>query len=397
MKKVLLSILSVSVVSGCSYLKKEPDGYDAAGNQLHGMKEPGVKNYYKIGKPYKVDGKWYTPAPVDRYAESGVSSWYGHGFHGLPTANGEIFDQYKLTAAHKTLPLPSILKVTNLDNGRTVNVRVNDRGPFVGDRLIDVSYRAAQVLGFDAKGLTRVKLEYLPQESQIAALQAGARPDQLRNINQIATAAGDAGYANNYNQPGFTQAATQEFTPQPSNAVQVQPLQAAGNNSFQSASGVPQATSFANNEQTVPLSGTVPTGVVANGSSNVYGSGNFTPAPTGGNASSNYESGFTQSPVYGDQSSYSNNTYTPSMQTAAPLANGQIFVQAGAFSNPQSAQQLVSQLQNSGQNAFVANTTVDGQQFYRVRMGPVANVNDAETMVTRALNSGAADARVVVE
>lgn len=104
-------------------------------------------------------GGGITRPPIPNYDEVGIASWYGPKFHGRPTANGEIYDMNALTAAHTTLPLPSIVRVTNLENGRSMLLRVNDRGPFVKGRLIDVSRRAAQLLGFAAKGTARVRVE----------------------------------------------------------------------------------------------------------------------------------------------------------------------------------------------------------------------------------------------
>jgi rare lipoprotein A len=112
----------------------------------------------KIGRPYVVFGKTYVPADDRAYSETGIASWYGPGFHALTTANGEIYDQDALTAAHKTLPMPSWVEVVNLDNGRRLVVRVNDRGPFVDGRIIDLSRRSAEILGVDRPGLARVKV-----------------------------------------------------------------------------------------------------------------------------------------------------------------------------------------------------------------------------------------------
>ena len=116
---------------------------------------------YKLGKPYEIDQVWYFPSYEASYDQTGVASWYGTAFHGRPTAIGEPFDMNEVTAAHPTLPLPSRVRVTNLENGRQLVMRVNDRGPFIGDRVIDVSRRAAQLLGFYGKGLAEVRVEYL--------------------------------------------------------------------------------------------------------------------------------------------------------------------------------------------------------------------------------------------
>jgi len=116
--------------------------------------------------PYTLGGVTYQPmATANGYSETGLASWYGTKFHGKQTANGEIYDLYKMTAAHKTLPLPSYVKVTNVENGHSVVVRVNDRGPFHGERLIDLSYVAAQKLGFADSGLAKVTIEGIDPES----------------------------------------------------------------------------------------------------------------------------------------------------------------------------------------------------------------------------------------
>lgn len=129
---------------------------------------------YKVGKPYEVKGVWYYPHVDYNYDKTGIASWYGPNFHAKRTANGEIFDMNALTAAHKTLPLPSIVRVINLRNGRALKLRVNDRGPFVNGRIIDVSRRAAQLLGFAAQGTAPVRVEVLADESRrVAALAQG--------------------------------------------------------------------------------------------------------------------------------------------------------------------------------------------------------------------------------
>ncbi len=121
----------------------------------------GDVGHYKVGSPYQVAGRWYTPRYELGYVREGIASWYGKPFHGRKTANGEIFDRHLLSAAHPTLPLPSFVRVTNLENGKSLKVRVNDRGPFVGDRLIDMSQAAARELGFEDQGLARVRVEFL--------------------------------------------------------------------------------------------------------------------------------------------------------------------------------------------------------------------------------------------
>ncbi|MGC2413825.1 MAG: septal ring lytic transglycosylase RlpA family protein, partial [Stellaceae bacterium] len=124
---------------------------------------------YRI-EPYQVKGVWYTPRTDYNYDETGIASWYGPGFDQHTTSDNEIYDMNELSAAHKTLPLPSVVEVTNLQNGRSLRLRVNDRGPFVDGRIIDLSRRAAQLLGFETVGTARVRVRILKEESiQVAA------------------------------------------------------------------------------------------------------------------------------------------------------------------------------------------------------------------------------------
>jgi rare lipoprotein A len=118
-----------------------------------------------VGKPYQVAGRWYTPRDNPNYSATGMSSWYGDAFHGRKTANGEVYDKHSYTAAHPTMPLPSYARVTNTTNGRSIIVRVNDRGPFHGGRIVDVSERVAHALEFKHLGTARVKVDYVSRAS----------------------------------------------------------------------------------------------------------------------------------------------------------------------------------------------------------------------------------------
>lgn len=145
-------------------------------------------SYTVLGRTYRVMGS------ADGYLATGIASWYGRKFHGRPTSSGEAFDMFQLTAAHRNLPLPTYVKVTNLHNGRTAIVRVNDRGPFHGDRLIDVSYAAAVKLGFDKQGTARVRVEAADTEDPAIryVVQAGAfrdlgAADTLRDALRVLT------------------------------------------------------------------------------------------------------------------------------------------------------------------------------------------------------------------
>lgn len=144
--------LLLSVVAACS--STPPPAPPA-------VQVPESAGVYKVGKPYEINNVWYYPREQPNYDETGIASWYGPNFYGKQTANGEIYDGDKLTAAHRTLPMPVNVRVTNLENGKSIVVRVNDRGPYSKGRIIDVSRRAAELLGFIKQGTARVRVTYL--------------------------------------------------------------------------------------------------------------------------------------------------------------------------------------------------------------------------------------------
>lgn len=144
--------------------KFSPEKYGVKGSPrmvAAGKPVPKGGGRYVVGKKYKIAGKWYYPEHDPDYKKTGLASWYGPTFHGRKTANGEIFDRNGLTAAHTTMPLPSYARVTNTSNGRSMIVRVNDRGPFHGNRIIDLSERVATLLGTKDQGVGKVKVEYV--------------------------------------------------------------------------------------------------------------------------------------------------------------------------------------------------------------------------------------------
>jgi len=146
--------------SGPEYFSAASVGVDASPRVAMGPRLPRGGGTEKIGTPYTVRGRTYYPTATPKQEETGLASWYGAAFHGRLTANGEVYDMNHLTAAHKTMPLPSYARVTNTENGRSLIVRVNDRGPFAHDRVIDLSKRAADLLGYTHGGTARVKVEY---------------------------------------------------------------------------------------------------------------------------------------------------------------------------------------------------------------------------------------------
>lgn len=169
MRTGLMVIAAVSLVAACSSPQQEtskfsPKKYGVKGSPrmvAAGKPVPKGGGRYVVGKKYKIAGKWYYPKTDPNYKKTGLASWYGPTFHGRKTANGEIFDRNALTAAHTTMPLPSYARVTNVENGRSMVVRVNDRGPFHGNRVIDLSERVATMLGTKSAGVGKVKVEYV--------------------------------------------------------------------------------------------------------------------------------------------------------------------------------------------------------------------------------------------
>ncbi len=270
----------------------------------------------KIGKPYRAEGKWYTPQETYSYTETGIASWYGPGFHGKRTASGERFDTHELTAAHRTLQMPSLLRVTNLENGKSVVVRVNDRGPFARGRIIDVSQRAAELLQFKGRGTAKVRLDLLTEESQ--ALANMARNGQ--DTRGFEVAVNDGSY-----QP----------------ATLTTPPEQAG--SFQNASYQPVTAE--------PL----PPGHIADG--------RYLPDPV-----------VEQYPVFPTN----------------------IYIQAGAFSNKDNAERLAAEMAGLG-HVGVYPVMVHGHPFFRVRIGPVATVAEADSLLLRVVSTGRKESIIVVE
>jgi rare lipoprotein A len=284
--------------------------------------------YYKVGNPYQIGGVWYYPKEDYAYDETGIASWYGPGFHERLTANGERFDQNELTAAHRSLQLPSVVRVTNLENGRSVLLRVNDRGPFAHGRIIDVSRRGAQLLGFEQQGTARVRVTVDPEASRLVA-------DAIRR--------GEAVQVASYQPPGTV-------APTPSRAVAVAPPpDAAPRMTVQSQSLDSGAAKPA------------PTAVAA--------------APSGVELTRR-----AQSEVVLQQ----------------PVQPTTIYVQAAAFSDRANANRLKSRLDEVGA-VEIQPAMVDGKQFYRVRVGPLASVEAADKALDQVIAKGFTGARVVVD
>jgi rare lipoprotein A (peptidoglycan hydrolase) len=191
------AVLCLSLAN-CSNSKVDPRYGVSASPRVVGPGEPVPKGggTYRVGEPYVIGGRVYVPEDNAHYRAEGLASWYGDDFHGRLTANGEVFDLAGISAAHPTLPLPSYARVTNLTNGRSLIVRVNDRGPYHSNRIMDLSVRSAQLLGFHGRGTAPVRVEYVgraPIEgSDDRVLEASLRHDRpapapglIRSVAQV--------------------------------------------------------------------------------------------------------------------------------------------------------------------------------------------------------------------
>jgi rare lipoprotein A len=284
---------------------------------------------YKVGDPYEIDGVWYYPHEDWSYDQTGIASWYGEDFHGKYTANGEIFDLNALTAAHKTLPMPCVVQVTNLENGRSIQLRVNDRGPYVAGRIIDVSRRAAQLLGFEGQGTAKVRVKILvPQSIEVASLarhNGGASPPNPAYAAPVAPVL------------------AQTLQPTPDTRI---------------ASAEPQPV-----RPPAPAPAPQPAPVAA------------APAPAPAPA---------VAPL------------PAALVTVVPVKPSQIYIQAGAFAVPGNAQKVKSRLDALG-TVNVTGATVNGVQIYRVRLGPIGSVDEADKLLDRVLATGISEARIIVD
>ena len=302
------------------------------------------KGYYKIGEPYQINGVWYYPKVDYQYDETGIASWYGEAFHAKLTANGEIYDMNDLTAAHRTLPMPSLVRVTNLENGRSMVVRINDRGPFAAGRIIDLSRRSAQLLGMDRQGTAKVRVQILPEESRnIAAALTQGRPEPA-----MVVASSDAAMDTVQIRPDAPNA-----SPRASVAVQTLPVPA----------GAPAVAS-----PTPPPAAVLPVapGVVVETAK----------------ATAERQVAALQ-PVQ-------------PVVTTVPVVPTEIFVQAGAFANVNNAVRLSASLASVGR-ATVAPKQIRDQLLYRVRFGPFSSVEEADRTLARVIQAGYPDARVIVD
>ena len=282
-----------------------------------------AKGRYKVGKPYQIKNVWYYPKVEYDYDETGIASWYGPNFHQKLTANGEIFDQNAITAAHRTLPMPSIVRVTNLENGRSLIVRINDRGPFAHGRIIDLSRRSAQLLGFIRKGTTKTRVQILRAESKAIAQRA------------------KGGY-------------TAVIPPIANNAPK--PLAVPTTNVSVRSLPIIPGTKLAKEKV-----------------SNI----------------SIQDQPRKRSAVNLAKQSRSRDV------VQLPVSASEIYVQVASFRNKQSAENFQKVIADLGITG-VYKALVKGKQFHRVRIGPLKNVSQADSVLGKLIKRGFPGARVIV-
>lgn len=288
---------------------------------------------YKVGNPYQINGVWYYPKEDPNYDETGIGSWYGEQFHNKRTANGEIFDMNEVTAAHPTLPMPSLVRVTNLENGRSIVVRMNDRGPYANGRIIDLSRRSAQLLGYERQGTARVRVQYIGP----APLETG--PTMLASSST---------------------GSDERPTAAPRGAVSAEALPP------------PPGAKGRSGEVSRPAQGQPsPMQILA------------AQKPAGESAAAVAAS----LPV---------NDLSQQEVQIGPARGGQIYVQVGAFSQYENAHKLAARMSLIGP-VGVSSTFVNKQEFFRVRLGPFNQVAGADEALQQVINSGMTDARIIVD
>jgi rare lipoprotein A len=300
MKRAVLIALLVTSIAGCAVQRTGGDGN------------------YKVGNPYQIEGVWYYPKEDPFYDETGIASWYGEDFHGKSTANGERYDMDAFTAAHRTLPMPTVVRVTNLENGRSIRLRVNDRGPYARGRIIDVSRRAAKLLGFSNKGTARVRVQFEGRAD------VGASPPQDED-EVIASASIKSAPVSGVSRG--------ELAPPPGAAIAAPRRPPA------------EVAVSAKNSAMSPITDIEPDGVVT---------------------------------------------------TVAVPAKTQLWVQMGAFQSRANAGRLADRLAHTG-HARISTTHINGKPLHRVRFGPFATVEDADSMLNKVIDKGQNGAQIVVD
>lgn len=325
-----------------------------------GQPVPRGGGVYRVGKAYQVRGKTYQPRFDPSHDETGQASWYGDDFHGRRTANGEIYNMHAFSAAHRTLPLPSYVKVTNVKNGRSVVVRVNDRGPFHSNRIIDLSKRSAELLDFHGHGVASVRVTYVgaaPLDGNddwlVTTVRNNGVPVSPQEVARLAPVPAWATQPSVQKSP-VQQALADTLAPLPAPRPRDEPVQLASVGNF-----FPTTNSKIEAPSLIPKSGeVVPATIKAVG----------TPLPTP----------------------------KPAPPSASPskAPNLVLSVNAGAFRDPVEAFRIRDALAHHGQSV-VDPINVSGITFYQVRIAPLFGQSAAEAVLNDAKVRGALSARII--
>jgi rare lipoprotein A len=299
--------------------------------------------HYKVGKKYKVAGRWYHPKEDENYNKTGLASWYGPTFHGRKTANGEVFDRYALSAAHPTLPMPSYVRVTNTANNHSVIVRVNDRGPFAHDRIIDLSERTAELLDMKKRGVGKVRVEYVGRAGLAGSDDERLLASFTPNGNAQMPSTGHA-YAEAKVNPPLAQLAQAPLPPAP----------------------LPQNTQLATRYVQPTL--IQPVALAA------------TPQPI-----------IQASPQVAQPAVMPAVQYASAYQPVTQQA-GQSLVQLGVFGDAGNAQRLAQSMQQHGQ-VLLETVPSDNGSLYRVRV--LVQQNQMDRLYTSAAQAGVVNPRVI--
>lgn len=383
MRNIALTSSVAALAAACSqndYGARTVSGEASVSRSLFSESDYGVKSsrravtrgpvpkgggVFKIGNPYKVAGRWYVPREDRNYDRVGTASWYGDDFHGRHTANGEIFDRHALTAAHPTMPLPSYAYVTNLANGRTVLVRVNDRGPYVNGRIIDLSHRAAQALGYVGQGRARVRVRYAGR----APLNGDDRRERQYLAQQESIWSGARRYAETapaIPRPAPVAVAAYEPTPSRRNAYQQHPTWSSeGYRAGLAGKPIPDEARPAVSRKLADAR--------------------------------RYEGGYETASIAQPQSApYALAGPMPRASASRNHADTRAFVQFGYYRDPQYAERIRGQFGYLGPIEVAPLNAAQGAPVYRVRLGPVS-AHQAESILREVKVSGIDGGSIVFE
>lgn len=335
---------------------------------------PGIK----IGKPYQIYGKWYKPAFESDYDEVGIASWYGPGFHGNYTASGERFDKNSLTAAHTTLPMPSMVRVTNLANNRSVIVRINDRGPFAENRIIDLSKKAAQELDMLKTGTAKVRVQYLHDETEKYLVD-----NNIKGREKIISAR-DLNRRQLDTMDGRT-----------SETVEAAPVAPVGQVTI-NTSPTPHSSDKVEVTEVAFVDGSSPSPapVVSEPVRPISPSSHVKETVEDAEIVESKQ-GLSKAFDYVDNEPQAAASKPVSVSNAvSSTSDSGIFIQAGTFGSKSNAEKLADKLSSQG-DTNIAEVNVQDKVLYRVRMGPLPSIDDASATLQKIHQMGITDARLI--